>query len=458
MSTRDDDTSSSEELDYSPDGSDAKRQGGGADRSSFESQVLAMLGSLQSDMQSMRKRVSELEDRQTQSLPYVSPKGKEGTRGSRARAGLAPATMQSITPASAAAQGATYASVTAQSATPASVTAQSATPASVKVQSAAPASITKAPPASATVQSATPASATVQSTTPATGVAQNDSLWSVDAQSQDPNSHPPSTSTLWEDALDEGMDYDAVPVWDDDEEDDATDHKGVKLFKVSEKTEKFLTHAFTSASPNTTRRQWRDKFGAPHTNATACPNLDKIIKARLSPAAKSRDRQLAKQQALSLDAVGPISFILEEAAKGQLNQKSAIEAAQTALKLLGNASMHASRERRKNALQSMNPRLADMAEDDAVYRTAAPSLFGDGFCKRAKERDEELRCLNMAVGRTSGPTRDSHFFRGGRSYKQQSRGSGQYSFKGQRGSSHRQHPYRQFGNQWHRKQQDPKKN
>ena len=210
------------------------------------------------------------------------------------------------------------------------------------------------------------------------------------------------------------IDYDAEVAWDDNEDDDdAADHKGIKLFKVTEKTEKFLTIAFTSASPNTTRRQWRDKFGAPHTNPTACPNLDEIIKARLSPAAKSRDRQLAKQQALSLDAVGPISFILEEAAKGQLNQKSAIEAAQTALKLLSNVSMHASRERRKNALQNMNPRLADMAEDDATYRTEAPSLFGNGFCKRAKERDEEVRCLNMATGRSSAdPSRDPHFFQG----------------------------------------------
>ena len=83
--------------------------------------------------------------------------------------------------------------------------------------------------------------------------------------------------------------------------------------------------------------------------------------------------------------MGPITFILEEAAKGHLDQKFAIEAAQTILKLLGNVSMHASWERRNNALQNMNPRLTDMAEDDAIYKAAAPSLFGDGFCKQAKE-------------------------------------------------------------------------
>ena len=98
-----------------------------------------------------------------------------------------------------------------------------------------------------------------------------------------------------------------------------------------------------------------------------------------------------------LDAVGPIIYILEEAAKGQLNQKMATEAVQTALKLLGNASAHANWERRKNALQCMNPRLVDMSEDDVLYTTAAPALFGGGFCKKAKERDNELKCLNQAA-------------------------------------------------------------
>ena len=95
-----------------------------------------------------------------------------------------------------------------------------------------------------------------------------------------------------------------------------------------------------------------------------------------------------------LDTVGPITFILEEAAKGQLTPKVAIEAAQTALRLLGNATMHTNRERCRNTLQHMNSRLADMADDDTVYLEAAPALFGEGFAKKAKERDEELKSLN----------------------------------------------------------------
>ena len=89
--------------------------------------------------------------------------------------------------------------------------------------------------------------------------------------------------------------------------------------------------------PNNTKSQWQDKYGAPNTVATACPNMDKVIKNRLLAVTKSQDRQLAKQQALMLDAVGPVTYILEEVVKGQLNQKSA---AQTALHLLDKASIH----------------------------------------------------------------------------------------------------------------------
>ena len=207
------------------------------------------------------------------------------------------------------------------------------------------------------------------------------------------------------------MDYEAEVTWDVDD-DDLTETKGDKLFKVGERTEKFLDSHFSGPVPN----QTRDKYGAPSTTGTACPTMDKVIKGRLPAATKLRDRQLAKQQALMLDAVGPVTYILESAVKGELTQKAAIEAAQTALKLLGNASGNANRERRKSALQSLNPRLVDMAEDEAIYKTAGPLLFGEGFTKKAKERDDEMKCLNQATSSTnkasssSSSSQKSNFF------------------------------------------------
>ena len=105
----------------------------------------------------------------------------------------------------------------------------------------------------------------------------------------------------------------------------------------------------------TSQDQSPTKPEAPSTTGTACPTMDKVIKGRLPAATKLRDRQLDKQQVLMLDAVGPVTYILESAVKGELTQKAAIGAAQTALKLLGNASGNANRERRKSALQSQPP-------------------------------------------------------------------------------------------------------
>ena len=90
----------------------------------------------------------------------------------------------------------------------------------------------------------------------------------------------------WADRDGKLMDYDTELVWDD-EDNDQPYSKGVKLFKISEKTEKFLASAFATAIPNATRCQWRDKYGAPNTQATACPNLDNVIKGRLPAATNS---------------------------------------------------------------------------------------------------------------------------------------------------------------------------
>ena len=50
-----------------------------------------------------------------------------------------------------------------------------------------------------------------------------------------------------------------------------------------------------------------------------------------------------------------------------------------------------------------------MAEDDHLFAKAAPNLFCDGFAKKAKERDEELKCLTHASlqGRDHRKTLDS---------------------------------------------------
>ena len=82
------------------------------------------------------------------------------------------------------------------------------------------------------------------------------------------------------------------------------------------RSQEFLNGCFTHSVPNATKRTIRDKFGAPNTVKTACPTL-------------------AKQQALLLDAVGPLASILKDASSGELTAKGTADAVQTALRLLG---------------------------------------------------------------------------------------------------------------------------
>ena len=167
------------------------------------------------------------------------------------------------------------------------------------------------------------------------------------------------------------------------------------------------------------------------------------MKSRLSASAKTRDRTLAKHQALMLDAVDLITHILEEAAKGQLTPKTAVEAAQTTLKLLSNTLMQVNWECRRYAIESLNPSLMDLADEDELFKNSAPQLFGEGFSKKAKERDKELRCLNQATGcqnNSRGSQRPNQFFQGGCSFQNSHRENGHFN-SGRWGGQHRHYLY-----------------
>ena len=115
-------------------------------------------------------------------------------------------------------------------------------------------------------------------------------------------------------------DMESEIFWAIEPEDEAEMELSSKVYKISEKTEKFMSTHFSAAVPNKTRRMWKEKLGATNINAIACPRLDSVIKARL-PTVTSRDRQLAKHQALMLDAVRAITHILEQVSKGETPRK-----------------------------------------------------------------------------------------------------------------------------------------
>ena len=182
------------------------------------------------------------------------------------------------------------------------------------------------------------------------------------------------------------------------------DSKGVSLFNISEKTKSQLRENFGSVLPNNTRRQLKDKFGAPNSPLTACPGLDKVMKSQVSSETKSRDKRLARLQSLALDAVGPLVKIVEGAENESISSIEVLEAVQTSLRLLGNCSAHFKRERRTNILAHLNTRISDMAEEDDIFADAGHNLFGDGFGKKAKERDEEMKALSSVSAKPAKPS------------------------------------------------------
>ena len=219
-----------------------------------------------------------------------------------------------------------------------------------------------------------------------------------DSQRQNPSTVSfLGTSTPYKEQSSKSWPDDSSVMEEMEKETEELDSKGVKLFPVSDSTMGLLKSSFCSALPNPSRRQIRDKFGAPNCPHSACPGLDKVMKSRMSNETKSRDKQLARLQSLGLDAVGPLTRVLEGAESGDISACEILEAVQSAVKLLGNFSAQCNRERRQIALSSLNPRIADMAEDDSIFTEARQHLFGDGFYKKAKERDDEMRVLNSVA-------------------------------------------------------------
>ena len=143
----------------------------------------------------------------------------------------------------------------------------------------------------------------------------------------------------------------------------------------------------------------RNVFPVPDILETQCPRLDSVFKASAKPEVKNGDVELARIQAYVLDPVGPMTRVLHamdsSQSEDQLSLEEAWEALSDAIRLLGNASSQISRIRRKRILKSVNPDIADMAEED-TFEDAAPDLFGTGFERRMKDRAKSLKLIAAA--------------------------------------------------------------
>lgn len=157
----------------------------------------------------------------------------------------------------------------------------------------------------------------------------------------------------------------------------------------------------------------RDQFGLSRNENTKSPKLDPLVKSRLSPAAKSTNRELAHLQSLSLDAIGPLAQLLHEAKKGTLSMKLAAKVVAQAIQLLGNTSaVFEGPMLQGTQRHELSPCRAGRRRWSV--QGCLTLLFGDGFTKWPKEFKEQVRCLDKATGSRGGLDRHQ-FFRGGHS-------------------------------------------
>ena len=136
----------------------------------------------------------------------------------------------------------------------------------------------------------------------------------------------------------------------------------IRPVKVREETELVLQNAFTPLK-NPDRRALRRQFVVPDMPLTMALKLDKVMAAECVSAVRTTDQSLACLQALMLDAVGPLTDLLEkisESSPADSEEEQGVDlqmvedSVQTALVFLGNAATQFSAYRRTKILEEYN--------------------------------------------------------------------------------------------------------
>ena len=198
-----------------------------------------------------------------------------------------------------------------------------------------------------------------------------------------------------------------------------------KLVELSEETSALLEAAFSTTLSNADRRKRIAHIGIPDCDKIRCPKLDPMLATGY----------LSRMHQFWLDAVAPLTAILEGSEAGELTAEQAYAAAQSALCLLGNANNHMAQERHKRILMNVNPALKSMVEEENAFQQATPMLFGEEFAKKATDRVEAVKAIKKITFSKPGEKCQSRFFGYHPRNQQDGRGGGFRSGHG------RFHPY-----------------
>ena len=109
-----------------------------------------------------------------------------------------------------------------------------------------------------------------------------------------------------------------------------------RVAEVTTDTQALLSAKFAARAKKSDRLNTRNAYTLPKVPETRTSSLDGFMKSEVSPQIKTTDNQLHRLQAFVLDAVAPLTCIVETNAKGEtVDHKQAVNAANTVIELVG---------------------------------------------------------------------------------------------------------------------------
>ena len=134
----------------------------------------------------------------------------------------------------------------------------------------------------------------------------------------------------------------------------------------------------------------------PDTPFTATPRLDKVMAAECSKNLKSADTSLSRIQALFLDAVRPLSDLLDKInSSTELSVEDMEGEVKAALIFIGNASSQCTALHRTGILEECKDLVSFSQKSGELFAFAINTLFGPSFPEKA---GEQLQTLQQARG------------------------------------------------------------
>ena len=183
---------------------------------------------------------------------------------------------------------------------------------------------------------------------------------------------------IWREVpIDDTPDYNTVITWGDSDDEAGDCPTNTNLAAVSKKTESLVKKACTKRLINSACLQTRNVSPLPQVAATRTPQLDSFIKPEVPQLVKTSDKEWARLQTFVLNALAPLTLLLEIDAKGEtISHDQALEAAKAATQLIGNASAQISHVQRSKVLTHLNKSLLPLQEEDTNSEDVAPLYLG----------------------------------------------------------------------------------